>query len=240
LTTLYERSTFCEDCLKFMLWQWAHALPTNGRMIVENTTIIRSVLGQDSRELQRLSIYLDRIDRIAKEIVELDSPFQMEEVVLDELLQKRTQERFADISGNGIRLEADLNSSRAIVWANYVWLRRLLDTFIDNSVEAMMQPLPNTSSVIPQQLILIRSEIYGEWLKMIITDTGPGFDQLVIDSLFEQPRDLQPQGRGRGLYIARLLVEIYGGKIEITREQTVGATVIVWLPILFTSEGKEK
>jgi signal transduction histidine kinase len=232
LKAISENTIPCEDCLNYMLWQWAHDLPINAKMILEDTEKIRSVIGKIPGDLQRLNINLDRIQRLAEEIINLDSPFQMEPVFIDDLLYKRTQERHEEIAERGICLEIQVDSPGTKILANYIWLRRLLDTFIDNSLEALKQSSPVVYSGIPLPVILIHSIAQGDRLKMTFRDTGPGFDPLVFDNLFERPRDLQPYGRGRGLYIARLLVEIYGGSIEPDLEYHTGAGVIIYLPII--------
>lgn len=77
----------------------------------------------------------------------------------------------------------------------------------------------------------ISTFVAGPRVKIAVSDTGKGIDKGLVDSLFERPHVLDPTGRGRGAHIARLIVKIYGGMIEVEGPKDVGATLTAWLPL---------
>lgn len=71
------------------------------------------------------------------------------------------------------------------------------------------------------------------WLKVSVTDTGPGMNADELPRLFEkhwQSRSAQQQGLGLGLYIAKSLVEAHGGEIHVESALGKGSTFSFSVP----------
>jgi signal transduction histidine kinase len=72
-----------------------------------------------------------------------------------------------------------------------------------------------------------------------VSDTGPGIPEEDLERIFDKgytvegARGRPPRGGGQGLglYIARLVVEKHGGKIDVTSELGKGTTFTITLPI---------
>ncbi len=89
--------------------------------------------------------------------------------------------------------------------------------------------------------IMLIGEKRGEWMALSVRDTGPGIspeDQQKIFKPFEKtdsPRDDGEGnvrgGAGLGLTLVKDIVELHGGKIELTSERGKGTTITLLLPI---------
>jgi signal transduction histidine kinase len=65
-----------------------------------------------------------------------------------------------------------------------------------------------------------------------VTDTGPGIPPENLTKLFEPFFSTKPTGKGMGLglTVARKIVELHGGKIEVGNREGGGAKVTITLP----------
>ncbi|KKR79499.1 MAG: Two-component sensor histidine kinase [Candidatus Daviesbacteria bacterium GW2011_GWA1_41_61] len=76
----------------------------------------------------------------------------------------------------------------------------------------------------------------GEWVVMVVADTGKGIDPKDLPNLFQKfyrggdYKNRTIQGAGLGLYITKKLVEKHHGTIEITSELGKGTVVTLKLP----------
>jgi len=73
-------------------------------------------------------------------------------------------------------------------------------------------------------------------LAIVITDTGIGMSEDEIAIALEPFRQVENaltkkfEGTGLGLPIARRLVELHGGRLEIASAKNLGTTIRVYLP----------
>jgi heavy metal sensor kinase len=89
--------------------------------------------------------------------------------------------------------------------------------------------------------VTIAADIEGDFARVAITDTGPGIHKEHLSHLFErfyrvdkarsrQASDADGSGAGLGLSIAQWLVQVHGGRIEVSSRLDEGTTFTVWLP----------
>lgn len=77
------------------------------------------------------------------------------------------------------------------------------------------------------------------WIKMQISDSGPGIPENELKSVFErfyQSRhkdmpDTTSSGTGIGLYLAKKLIELHDGNIEAMNQTSSGACFLIQLPL---------
>ena len=74
-------------------------------------------------------------------------------------------------------------------------------------------------------------------VKVEIKDSGIGISGSEKKELFkkffrsERAKEIKPTGVGIGLYLAKMLIELHKGKIEIESEENIGTTVRIFLPL---------
>ncbi len=84
----------------------------------------------------------------------------------------------------------------------------------------------------------------GEWVRLIVQDTGVGIGEEFLPKLFEAFKQESSglsrshDGSGLGLAITRRLVEIMGGRIEVASEKGKGTRFTVFLP-RFSEAGED-
>lgn len=77
----------------------------------------------------------------------------------------------------------------------------------------------------------------GDSVRFAVADTGPGVDEAVRETLFDEfvqgalPDGSRPDGVGLGLAIARRLAELLGGKLELAETSCAGSTFVLTLPM---------
>jgi len=86
-----------------------------------------------------------------------------------------------------------------------------------------------------QQPVVITVESKPNWLEIAVTDYGIGIPAAEIPNLFQKFRQIErerheQQGVGIGLYLARQLILLHGGDIEVESQPGEGSTFTVRLP----------
>jgi sensor histidine kinase regulating citrate/malate metabolism len=115
-----------------------------------------------------------------------------------------------------------MDPANPAVTANLLWLDRLLDILIDNALHAMR--------VIKKKTLSINTSVEKKMVRIRIHDTGRGIDSKKLTNLFDKPHAFGKDGSGRGIYVARLITDIYGGSIAVETTNNTGTALIVRLP----------
>ncbi len=73
----------------------------------------------------------------------------------------------------------------------------------------------------------------GNYLKITVSDNGPGISPYIINSIFEPYFTTKEAGEGTGMGLALThgIVESYGGKITVDSELGKGAVFSIYLPV---------
>lgn len=214
----------CTQCLAVLLWSWGHGITNKAEALRGELGNLRSQLEMPFPDFRTMRAMLDEIEQITEELVGLPSPFIMDRVPVNSLIDKRVDDLKRRKPYDTIVFKLDLDSSEPVVKVNHIWLRRLLDILIDNAVDAMREST--------NRQISISTIVSERRVRIIVEDTGTGIDHQLVPRLFEKPSVLQPGGKGRGIYVARLLVDIYNGRIELDKTDQTGTSIVVWLPLL--------
>ncbi|EKQ53529.1 MULTISPECIES: HAMP domain-containing sensor histidine kinase [unclassified Clostridium] len=132
------------------------------------------------------------------------------------------------VESNVIDDKHDISSQRndsGKIIADYEMIKQMLRIFISNSIKFT----PEGGK------IEINSEIYKEFIKIIVSDTGIGIPKDEIDNIFERfyivdkSRSKEKAGSGLGLSIAKWIVDIHQGTIDVESEEGKGTSIIVKL-----------
>jgi two-component system sensor histidine kinase YesM len=178
---------------------------------VKNTELIKELTTS-------LSEYLRFIDKDAEELVKLE----------DELSHTRGYARIQELRFPGVfqyieDIPAGLYSVRIPPL--------ILQTFIENSVEHAMRH-DHKNWVRLQAVYEVRKEIPG--IRFLITDSGKGFNDNMLNALSERPVKLEP-GQTESIGITNVISRlelIYDGKAEIalSNAESGGSLIDMWLP----------
>lgn len=100
------------------------------------------------------------------------------------------------------------------------------ENFIDNAIRYSL----------PAGEVNISIKKEGQWLKVIIKDTGIGIPSNQLERIFskffraENALRLQTEGNGLGLYISRNIIKRHGGNITVDSEEGKGSTFTFTIP----------
>ncbi|MEK6645652.1 MAG: HAMP domain-containing sensor histidine kinase [Candidatus Firestonebacteria bacterium] len=160
-------------------------------------------------------------------VEELKIVKQKERVDLNVMLPKVVEFMKEKANEKKIDLNLKLNSALPYILASYDEIEGSLINIIDNAIK-----YTPSSGVI---------EITGKTddnIKIEIKDSGIGIQESEIPYIFdefyrtENAKKEEKEGTGLGLTIAKKIVEVYGGRIEVKSELGKGTVFTVSLPIV--------
>lgn len=146
------------------------------------------------------------------------------EIAIQDLLQKIVKDLRILAENKNIRIVLDELKPAKII-GNENQLFRLFSNIIDNAVKYTE----------PGGEIRISEVKYDKQVKILIQDTGIGIPEEalshIFDRFYQSDKSRHHDGFGLGLSIARSIVQLHKGKIEISSEVHKGTTVCIWLPL---------
>jgi signal transduction histidine kinase len=150
---------------------------------------------------------------------------EVETLALAELAQDAVQQFRLQADERGIDLQVEVPGGPAIVEGDMSLLARVLDNLLDNG-------LRYTSDGGKVTLGLREST---QWVNVEVRDTGCGISPEDLPHVFDrffgpQQQDAESDHAGLGLAIAKRIVELHGGSIEVDSHLGQGTTFSVTLP----------
>ena len=107
----------------------------------------------------------------------------------------------------------------------------------DRIARMMLNLLSNAFKFIrrDEKLVTLDVRVSREWVELILTDTGCGISQELLETVFDRYRHTQrldppPHGLGLGLPVCRRIAQEHGGVLLLTSQEGTGTTVTVSLP----------
>jgi signal transduction histidine kinase len=128
---------------------------------------------------------------------------------------------YANIPEN-IELVFQLSETLPDAFINPEQIGQAFDNIILNAVESM----PNGG-----RMIFNSVEENSEWIAISVSDTGMGISEENQEKLFETFFSTKTEGIGLGLTIAKTMIDIHNGTIDIQSKLGVGSTFKVRLPV---------
>jgi len=241
---LENASTFTElhetkqrvQSMKNLVWvgtvagAWRHSIGNHSVIISDLTQLIRQDLA-GHKPLKDVYLYLSQIEDIVNQIQDIPVfPHSAEDgvdsILVNQLITDRLKQ-YKQKKGRfeGIQYIADLKIFSSVsVRASREWLRRLLDNLIDNAVNSM--------KISSEKKLVIRTEMEGERINILMIDTGHGIPKDIQQKLFKGPipKMKGEKGSGLGLFISAEIAQTYQGGLEIGKTDGGGTTIKVWFP----------
>lgn len=134
-------------------------------------------------------------------------------------LQTTTQQK-------GIQL-ISLIPDEVLTLTDHEILSRVVGEILDNSVKYTEKGYVKITAAIHME---------HKEIELVISDTGTGIDKAYQAQIFEpfrqdnQSYSRQYQGAGLGLPLAKRLIDLLGGRLEIFSEKTKGTSITIYLP----------
>jgi signal transduction histidine kinase len=146
-----------------------------------------------------------------------------QEIDLFELCQEVVREARATVKDRALELRVEGNAGERIV-ADPRRMRQVLTNLISNALKFTAEG----------EVCVTVDSIEGA-ARVAVTDTGRGIDPAALDTIFKAYRQAgsaaeRRGGAGLGLAIARSLVLLHGGSIEVASELGKGSVFTIVLP----------
>ncbi len=210
---------------------WRHAIGNNIAVVDDLVRLIRTDIA-NKVSLPQIIERLNDITEVVDEIKKIPMPpLSAEEGVESVAVNQLIAERMGQLQlrkGEYARTEfiSALNASDMVtIRVSREWLKRVLDTLVDNAVNAMSDG--------PTRKLRISTRLASTNLEVAISDTGSGMPSDVKAVLFKKPinKPKGAKGAGLGLFLAQAVLQTYGGQIELGSTGMEGTTMIMRLPI---------
>jgi len=133
-------------------------------------------------------------------------------------------------STGAVRFRTDL-SDGAVVMADPLSLRRILENLTDNAVDS----LQSRRGEVTIETVRLSGEGGAPHVRLTVSDTGVGMSEDEVAKIFDDFYTTKPQGTGLGLSVVRRLVMDLGGAIRVESEKGEGSRFIIELPAEETS-----
>jgi signal transduction histidine kinase len=145
---------------------------------------------------------------------------RLEPATLDDIVTRVLDGLEPRIEDGGIQLHVSLNVGRSTM-VDAGRMARVLEAILLNAIEALRD--------VPEPLIAVTTAPVPEGLLVEVRDSGRGIPAEHAESIFE-PFYTTSGGLGLGLSIARRIVELHRGHIEVKSSEGEGTSVWIVLP----------
>jgi len=190
----------------------------------------------DPDHLEKVEVALDSALRLATfvedstDILKLETGtmhFDFNKIAIDIFLEEITQKYWNEFNSKDIEFVVDIIEGLGDVYVDTNKVAKVFDKLLDNSLK--FTPAGGYTKI-------TCSDADGDWVKIVIEDSGPGIpigEHERVFERFEQSGDIltsKPAGTGLGLSIARAIVARHGGELSIDENFRDGCRVGFSLP----------
>ncbi len=109
-----------------------------------------------------------------------------------------------------VPVRCELAEGPVRVMADAHQVRQVLHNLVQNAQDAM-----NGQPEAEVQVRTARSES-GKWVRLVVTDRGPGFAEHILKRAFEPYVTTKTKGTGLGLAVVKKIMEEHGGRVDVS------------------------
>jgi len=173
----------------------------------EKQTEMQHAVQEQLRIIQHIQdiLNIQRQYMLGREVVE------RKPVNLNEIIDDCKAIINANLERKNIHMDIVASAPAIEIKGDRTKLMQVILNILKNSIEA----IPETATVKDIEITLSEE---GERVKLIITDTGKGIDQDILERLFTRGFTTKDQGSGLGLYNCRSIIRSHSGSITIQSE----------------------
>jgi signal transduction histidine kinase len=193
-----------------------------GKVPKSQRDLLEKAYASNDRQLRIINeiLHLAKIDAGRMILAKQDT--RLVDLVTDIINEQR-----ADIAASKHKLSTDFPKRQVMVQADIHMLRMAIENILSNAIKYTP----------PGGKLSVRVRGSKSRALVIIQDSGVGIEPADIGKVFRQfsrlPNEMSQQvgGTGIGLYLARHLIELHGGAINVTSEPGKGSTFTITLPV---------
>ncbi|GIN61308.1 sensor histidine kinase [Robertmurraya siralis] len=174
---------------------------------------------------------IERINEIVSEFLILGKPTaqKMEIVDISGVLRELYPLILSEATFNRVHLHYEVVPEPVLVKCTKDQMKQVILNITRNAFEAMKGEIKCDGIL----TIELRKE--NHLCEIIITDTGVGINEKVIEQIFTPFYTSKETGTGLGLVVCKRILQSFNGEILITSEEHKGTTVTLKLPLIGSS-----
>jgi two-component system, sporulation sensor kinase E len=182
------------------------------RDMLEETGYVRLIMD----EIHRVNGLVSELLLLSKPRQAQKEPCHIEDILndLEPIIEAETLLRSVEFT-----LSIAPDAKEALVRADVAMLKQVLMNLVKNALEAMENG----------GRLRIGVDTEGDWLRIDVSDTGPGIPYYQTDKIFDAFFTTKEKGTGLGLPICQRIVADHGGEIRVS-SKGFGTTFSVLLP----------
>jgi PAS domain S-box len=198
--------------------------------------IYDGLLGElDEKQRQCMKIVVsnsERLEQLIESLLNMNSLYfekyhVLSPIHLKDVLDNAISTLSTRIEDKKIQLNTDYSFDMNLVYGNCEFLKYLFVYLLDNAIK-----FSSRGSVVSVSINEDDTSIYVD-----ISDHGTGIPKICMDRIFDRFYQVDGSatrihgGNGLGLYLAKNIVELHSGTIEVESEEGVGTVVHVSIPL---------
>jgi signal transduction histidine kinase len=191
-------------------------------------------LGQESETMAEAKEYFgliesdtQRANKILQNLLEFARPpeMEMEPLTANDVVNGALSLCRHQLQMQGVKVETALGEGQGGILGNNNQLRQVLLNLMMNAGQAMADS--------PQKRVTVATVADGDFVKVLVKDTGPGMPGDVMQNLFKPffTTKRRGLGTGLGLSVSRSIIEAHKGTLTAESTPGQGATFILRLPV---------
>ena len=206
--------------------QVAHEIKNPLGSIKLNLTYLGRTIPKNEEATEVISEIQSGVDRLNKTISELSTFVRPKELMLSNVdINLNIEEQLAfikdKIQEKNIQVECQFQSDLHLIKADSHELGKAFINFLVNAVEASKEA---------GKIIIATKQIENKVL-VSFTDFGIGMTRETIARIFEPFFTTKPTGTGLGMSIAKRVIEMHKGRVQINSKIGEGSQINIELPI---------
>ncbi len=206
----------------------AHEIKNPLAVIKAGLYYFRNILPENDDVQKTISMMDDAVQRAVNyfdDLLQFFRPSQIKrsKTNINEMIKKALYELPDGVLVN-IEVQQELSHSLPDILADFEWLKQAIINLVKNAAEAMVK--------VRSGELRVKSEREGEFIKIIVSDTGKGIPEEDLNHIFDPFFTTKGKGTGLGLAICQRIVEAHDGEIEVASKMGEGTTFVVRLPAL--------
>ncbi|MGK5092710.1 PAS domain S-box protein [Deltaproteobacteria bacterium TL4] len=190
--------------------------------------------------IARASEYCKRGAQSVKQILTFSRQSSEEHSLIEiNTVIKESIKMIKSILPKNINIKTHLDENGAKILGNYSQIYQVFMNICTNAVYAMRAGGDLTIRLVPVKLSHQEANLLhitlGDYIKLVISDTGPGMNATVKEQIFDPFFTTKPpgEGAGLGLSVAHGIVENHRGAITVKSEEGRGTTFEIFFPEVY-------
>jgi PAS domain S-box-containing protein len=131
-----------------------------------------------------------------------------------------------EVARHRILLRTSLPDDLPLVLGDRIPLQQVVLNLLTNAIEAMRDVADRSREL----MVSAHRHEVGAGVRVVVDDTGVGFEEADVERLFQALYTTKPDGLGMGLSISRSIILSHGGRLWATPNAGFGATLQFVLP----------